>query len=119
MIRLEKNHEKLYYSIGDVADMMNVNTSLIRYWEKEFSSLRPKKNMSGTRMFTKKDIEVLKYIYHLVKVEGHTLDGAKKIIRQKDQEQQAKFKSLQSLEKIKSFLVALRSQVDEGSGNQL
>jgi DNA-binding transcriptional MerR regulator len=112
MLRLEKNHEKLYYSIGDVASMLNVNTSLIRYWEKEFPALRPKKNMSGTRLFTKKDIEQLKYIYHLVKVEGHTLDGAKKIIRQKDQEQLSKYKAIQSLEKIKSFLVALRDQLD-------
>jgi DNA-binding transcriptional MerR regulator len=112
MLRAQKNQEKLYYSIGDVAEMLNVNTSLIRYWEKEFTALRPKKNMSGTRLFTKKDIELLKYIYHLVKVEGHTLEGAKKIIKQKDNQQVTKFEAIKSLENVRNFLVALRNQIE-------
>ncbi len=112
MLRAQKNQEKLYFSIGDVAGLLDVNTSLIRYWEKEFSTLRPKKNMSGTRLFTKKDIDLLKYIYHLVKIEGHTLEGAKKIIRLKDKEQATRYQTVQSLEKVKNFLVALRNQID-------
>lgn len=69
--------DKLYYSIGEVAKYFEVNTSLIRYWEKEFPILRPKKNKKGNRYFTPEDIKNLKIIYHLVKEKGYTLDGAR------------------------------------------
>ncbi|QCX52297.1 MerR family transcriptional regulator [Elizabethkingia sp. JS20170427COW] len=69
--------EKIYYSIGEVAQAFHVNTSLIRYWEQEFSILKPKKNKKGNRYFTAEDIKHLKTIYHLVKEKGYTLDGAK------------------------------------------
>lgn len=69
--------EKLYYSIGEVADMFEVNASLIRFWEKEFPQLHPKKNSRGNRVYSKKDIELFKKIHHLVKEKGFTLDGAK------------------------------------------
>jgi DNA-binding transcriptional MerR regulator len=103
--------EKLYYSIGEVADVLGVNPSLIRYWEKEFSSLRPRKNRRGNRLFTQKEIDMLKYIYFLVKVQGHTLDGAKKLIKEKENETAHKFQALQTLEKLKSFLVELRNEL--------
>ena len=69
--------EKRYYGIGEVAKAFNVNTSLIRFWEKEFDILKPKKNAKGNRKFTPEDIKNLKLIYHLVKERGFTLDGAK------------------------------------------
>jgi DNA-binding transcriptional MerR regulator len=69
---------KLYYSIGEVAAMFDVNTSLIRFWEKEFNSIQPKKNRKGNRMFTPKDIDNLQVIYHLLKERGYTIEGAKK-----------------------------------------
>lgn len=69
--------EKLYYSIGEVAKAFDVNTSTLRFWEKEFPILKPKKNKKGNRYFTPKDIENLKMIYHLTKEKGYTLDGAK------------------------------------------
>ncbi len=69
--------EKLYYSIGEVAVAFSVNTSLIRFWEKEFDVLQPKKNAKGNRKFTPKDIKNLELIYHLVKERGFTLEGAK------------------------------------------
>lgn len=69
--------DKLYYSIGEVAKAFNVNTSLIRYWEKEFPIIQPKKNKKGNRYFSPKDVSHLKMIYHLVKEKGYTLDGAK------------------------------------------
>ena len=72
---------KLYYSIGEVADMFNVNTSLIRFWEKEFVIIQPKKNRKGNRLFTPKDIETFNKIYHLVKTEGYTIEGAKKALK--------------------------------------
>jgi DNA-binding transcriptional MerR regulator len=75
--RFSQNFNKLFYSIGEVADIFGVNTSLIRFWETEFNELRPKKNAKGNRKFTPKDIETFKRIYDLVKVKGFTLDGAK------------------------------------------
>lgn len=72
---------KLYYTIGEVADMFDVNTSLIRFWEKEFKQIKPKKNKKGNRLFTPKDVETFQVIYHMVKVKGFTLDGAKQQLK--------------------------------------
>ena len=69
--------DKLYYGIGEVARAFNVNTSLIRFWEKEFDVIQPKKNAKGNRKFTPQDIKNLEFIYHLVKERGFTLEGAK------------------------------------------
>ncbi len=77
----EAELSKLYYSIGEVAEMFGVNTSLIRFWEKEFSSIKPKKNKKGNRLFTPKEIAKIDAIYQLVKVNGYTLDGAKKALK--------------------------------------
>lgn len=74
---------KLYYTIGEVAELFDVNTSLIRFWEKEFSAIKPKKNNKGNRLFTVKDIVTIDRIYELVKEEGHTLDGARKSLRER------------------------------------
>lgn len=79
----EQNLTKLYYSIGEVADMFNVNTSLIRFWEKEFTALKPKKNNKGNRLFTPKEILKIQSIYILVKENGYTLEGAKKALKSK------------------------------------
>ncbi len=78
-----KQLTKLYYTIGEVADMFSVNTSLIRFWEKEFNLIQPKKSKKGNRMFTPKDIENFNKIYHLVKTNGYTLEGAKKALKSK------------------------------------
>ena len=71
---------KLYYTIGEVADMFEVNTSLIRFWEKEFTTITPKKNSKGNRVYSPKEIEKIDRIYTLVKLNGFTLDGAKKAL---------------------------------------
>lgn len=73
--------EKLYYTIGEVAEMFSVNASLIRFWEKEFDVLKPKKSVKGNRLFTKADIENIRTIYHLVKEKGHTLQGARDALK--------------------------------------
>ncbi len=73
--------EKLYYSMGEVAEMFDVRPSLLRHWESQFSVLRPKRNKKGNRLFTAQDVENLKLIYHLVKERGMTLEGAKKVLR--------------------------------------
>ena len=75
---------KLYYTIGEVADMFSVNASLLRFWEKEFAIIQPKKNKKGNRLFTTKDIENFNKIYQLVKINGYTLDGAKKALKSKE-----------------------------------
>lgn len=79
----ESDLSKLYYSIGEVASMFDVNASLIRFWEKEFSGLKPRKNAKGNRLFTPKEILLIDRIYHLVKERGFTLDGAKKALKEK------------------------------------
>ena len=73
--------DKLYYSMGALAEMFAVNTSLIRHWESQFDILRPKRNKKGNRLFSPQDVESLKLIYHLVKERGMTLEGAKKALR--------------------------------------
>ena len=107
---------KLYYSIGEVADMFDVNTSLIRFWEKEFSILKLKKNKKGNRLFTVKDIKNVERIYDLVKIKGFTLDGAKKKLKEKLTERGAELpmnhlKVMEKLELIKLQLLAIDSEI--------
>lgn len=109
----ESELTKLYYSIGDVAKMFEVNTSLIRFWEKEFPSVQPKKNKKGNRLFSPKNIMELQRIYQLVKVDGHTLDGAKKALKSKstiplNSNPDNSSEVIQKLEQIKSKLVSLK-----------
>jgi DNA-binding transcriptional MerR regulator len=99
---------KLYYSIGEVAEMFNVNSSLIRFWEKEFSIIKPKKNKKGNRMFTKTDIENFEKIYQLVKLKGFTLEGAKKELGRKADIPLENLDVMEKLEKIKLQLIALK-----------
>ncbi|MCB0668836.1 MAG: MerR family transcriptional regulator [Saprospiraceae bacterium] len=106
-----KELTKLYYTIGEVSDMFGVSKSLIRYWESEFSVLKPHKNSKGDRRFTKQNIEQLDLIYYLVKEKGFTLDGAKKEIRAKKSAILKRRKVVESLEEIRSGLVSLRDQL--------
>lgn len=103
--------EKLYYPIGEVAEMFEVSTSLIRYWEKEFDILKPRKNRKGNRLFTPADIENLKIIYHLVKERGYTLDGAKQKLKANKEDTFEKHKIIDSLKKIKGFLVEIKDEL--------
>jgi DNA-binding transcriptional MerR regulator len=103
--------EKLYYNIGEVAEAFEVNTSLIRFWEKEFDIIKPKKNKKGNRKFTPQDIEHFELIYHLVKERGFTLDGAKQHLKEHKSETLSKFEMIRKLKKIKSELQALKSNL--------
>lgn len=107
----EKTIEKKYYAIGEVAVMFNVATSLIRFWESEFDVIKPKKNRKGNRQFTKEDIENVKMIYHLVKERGFTLQGAKDMLKNKSDDVKNKMEIIDSLTKVKSFLVDLRKNI--------
>lgn len=109
---------KLYYSIGEVADMIEVNTSLIRFWEKEFPTIKPKKNKKGNRLYTPKEIKKIDQIYTLVKQKGYTLDGARKAMKSKERivSEQATSDTISDsnaelisrLELVKSKLIALK-----------
>lgn len=78
---MTQSQVKIYYSIGEVAKTFNVSTSLIRFWEREFDVLRPKKNKKGNRLFTEKDVRYLHMIYNMVKVKGYTLQGAREALK--------------------------------------
>lgn len=107
----EKKIEKLYYSIGEVARMFDVNTSLIRFWEKEFDVIKPKKNKKGNRFFTKQDIKNLELIYHLVKERGMTLNGAKKKLKENKEDTNNNFEVIRSLEEVKKILLQLKENM--------
>lgn len=103
--------EKLYYTIGEVAKAFDVNTSLIRFWEKEFTIIKPKKNAKGNRYFTKQDVENLELIYHLVKERGYTLDGAKVHLKSKGKQALSNFDIIRKLNKIKAALLELKTNM--------
>jgi DNA-binding transcriptional MerR regulator len=107
----EKEIEKLYYSIGEVAELFNVAPSLIRFWESEFEIIKPKKNRKGNRQFTREDIDNVRTIYHLVKEKGFTLQGAKEMLRNDSQAVRDKMDMIDSLKKVRSFLSELRERM--------
>ena len=109
-MKVKEEITKLYYTIGEVAMMFGVSSSLIRYWESEFPALKPKKNKKGDRRFTKKDIELLERIYTLVKERGFTLDGAKKELR-KRKSQNPNAKVIAKLNEIKTGLKELKNRL--------
>ncbi len=108
----EREIEKQYYTIGEVAAMFDVAPSLIRFWETEFEQLKPKKSKKGNRQFTPKDIEELRTVYHLVKERGYTIQGAKEVLKNKSVQTKDKIEILQSLEKVRTFLVGIKEQLN-------
>ena len=103
--------DKMYYSIGEVAKAFDVNASLIRFWEKEFDIISPKKNARGTRKFTPDDIKNLELIYHLVKERGFTLEGAKIHLKEGKKEILSNFDIIQKLERVKEQLLGLKEHL--------
>ena len=103
--------EKRYYGIGEVARAFGVNASLIRFGEKEFDVLQPKKNAKGNRKFTPQDIKNLQLIYHLVKERGFTLDGAKLHLKEEKQKTLSNFDIIQKLERVKAELNKIKDQL--------
>lgn len=107
----EKDTEKLYYTIGEVAELFDVNTSLIRFWEKEFDLIKPHKNKKGNRLFTKADIESFRQIYYLVKERGFTLEGARKKMRGSKDETVQVIQTIDRLKELRTKLVALKDSL--------
>lgn len=107
----ESEPVKIYYTIGEVSKLFNVNASLIRFWEKEFEVLRPKKNKKGNRLFTPEDVENLRVIYHLVKERGFTLQGAKAKLKENKTDVVNTTELFDSLTRLRGFLVELKEQL--------
>lgn len=111
--------KKLFYSMGEVAEMFDVNPSLIRHWESKFDCIRPHKNKKGNRMFSPEDVDRLKQIYHLVKERGMTLEGANKVMKSSRGELSRDTELLERLQRIRSALVEVREELKAGDGEQL
>ena len=112
--------KKIYYSMGEVAEMFDVRPSLIRHWESQFACLKPHKNQKGNRMFTESDIEKLKQIYHLVKERGMTLKGAAQVMRRSSQDELARqTKLLEHLQHIRATLIEVREELKMDEGEQI
>ncbi len=112
--------EKLYYSMGEVAEMFDVNQSLLRHWESQFPILRPKRNKKGNRLFTPQDVEHLKQIYHLVKECGMTLEGAKRAMRgqRSGKGVSRDVELMERLQRIRALLVEVREEL-KGDGESV
>lgn len=103
--------EKVFYSIGEVADLFSVNTSNIRFWENEFDILKPTKNNKGNRLFTKEDIENLKLIYHLLKEKGMTIKGAQKKLKENKEGTLQNYQVVSRLQEIRQLLLDIKEEL--------
>jgi DNA-binding transcriptional MerR regulator len=110
-MQIELSTDKRYFNIGEIAKAFDVNASLIRFWDKEFDILKPKKNAKGNRQFTPEDVKNLKLIYHLVKERGFTLDGAKTHLKEGQKKSLDKYEIINKLEEIKATLVSLKNEM--------
>jgi DNA-binding transcriptional MerR regulator len=110
-MHIELSPDKRYHSIGEVAKAFDVNASLIRFWDKEFDILKPKKNAKGNRMFTPEDVKNLQLIYHLVKERGFTLEGAKTHLKEGQKKTLDKFEIISKLESIRTQLTNIKNQL--------
>ncbi|PQJ33499.1 transcriptional regulator [Salinibacter sp. 10B] len=99
--------EKLYYSIGEVSDIVGYDPHVLRYWEQEFEELSPRKNRAGRRVYTEDDIEVIERIRYLLKDEKYTIEGARQALR----EPQSRYELQKQLRELRDFLVDLREEL--------
>lgn len=107
----EREINKLYYTMGEVTAMFGVNASQIRFYEREFDILQPKKNKKGNRLFTPDDIANLKIIFSLVKDKGYTLQGARDYLRNNKNEARENQRVIDSLQRLKAFLIEVRDSL--------
>lgn len=105
------NSSKLYYSIGEVADMLGVNESLLRFWEKTFDIITPRKTEKGTRFYRKEDIQNIRLVYYLVKEKGMTLAGAKKKLRDNRESVIRNYEIIERLQAVRAELIAIRDEL--------
>ena len=103
--------DKRYYSMGEIANAFGVNQSLIRFWDKEFDILKPKKNAKGNRQFTPDDVKNLQLIFHLLKERGFTIEGAKTHLKDGKKKTLDKFEIVRKLENIKNELLLIKNEL--------
>jgi DNA-binding transcriptional MerR regulator len=108
----DKTIERMFWTIGEVAEELGVNTSVLRYWEKEFGMLRPKRTGKGDRLYTKDDIAKVKQIQRLLKDEGFTIQGARERLRAKDRVEDGRAELIGRLRAVRERLLDIRAQVD-------
>ncbi len=111
MNKMTDNKDKLYYSIGEVAEMLGEQTSAVRYWEKEFDIIKPHKNKKGNRMFTSEDIENLKIIHYLLKEKGMTIAGARKKMADNPESVRKNHEVIKSLKRIRKLLIKIKDEL--------
>ena len=112
--------KKIYYSMGEVAEMFDVSQALVRHWEAQFDCIKPHRNKKGNRMFTEADVDKLKQIYHLVKERGMTLKGANKALKRGSTDELSRdTELLERLQQIRAALVEVREELKAGYGEKL
>lgn len=110
---IQFDDKRLYYSIQEVAGHFAVNVSLLRYWEKEFDNINPRKTAGGVRQYTREDIQQVEIIYHLVKEKGMTLDGARQWLKTKKDEEQKRIEAIAKLTNIRKELMSLETEFEQ------
>ena len=110
--------EKLYYSIAEVSVLLKENASTLRFWEKEFTQLRPKVSARGVRQYTEADIELLRRICFLLREQDLTIEGAKKRIKVKDETMDVRIKDIEKLQKVRNELMAIRRDINSNETTQ-
>ncbi|MBO6515898.1 MAG: MerR family transcriptional regulator [Bacteroidia bacterium] len=103
--------DKIYYSIAELSDHFGVAKSLLRYWEKEFDTIKPKRNKKGTRFYSKQDVDQIRLIYHLVKEKGHTLEGARTQLKRQKKKVKNTVEAKESLLRLRQFLIDLKDNL--------
>ena len=109
---IQFDDKRLFYSIQEVADHFAVNVSLLRFWEKEFDNINPKKTAGGTRQYTQENIQQVEIVYHLVKEKGMTLEGARQTLKSKKDVEEKRVEALSRLTELKKELLSLESEFD-------
>ena len=109
---IQFDDKRLFYSIQEVADHFAVNVSLLRFWEKEFENINPKKTAGGTRQYTREDVQQVEIVYHLVKEKGMTLEGARQTLRSKKDGEEKRVEVLSRLTEMKKDLLSLEAEFD-------
>ncbi|MBE0662176.1 MAG: MerR family transcriptional regulator [Bacteroidales bacterium] len=112
MPRSKKQIEKMYFTIGEVAKLFGVNTSMIRFWENEFEIIKPQRNKKGNRLFTRTDVDNFHLIFNLVKERGYTLQGAKEKLKNNPQDTLQEFELVKSLKVMREFLTSIKDELD-------
>ncbi len=110
---IQFNDKRLFYSIQEVADHFAVNVSLLRFWEKEFDNINPKKTAGGTRQYTKEDIQQVEIVYHLVKEKGLTLEGARQSLKSKKDDIEKRVEAVERLKEIKKELLSMQEEFNK------